>query len=243
VALTDSKRCELRAALRKREKIIRQGRESWRAGATALMEIRDLRLYRAYGYTDFGEYSKEKLHMGKSTINRHIAIAEVYKAVASAGAKILPTSERQLRPLLSLRRDQEPAVWGKTVAEVWTKVVHDAEILKKAITQKSVALALHELGLDPKPKEAQPEFNAERRWAGLEAYLDHERAFWPTDHWRYLSEHIASLVRYWETGMNHLVFNPEDPVVTKDWDQPLESGTAEPEPSLLKQTNGGENGA
>jgi hypothetical protein len=101
----------------------------WKKGAAALLEIRDRRLYRAEGYADFGRYCREKLHAGKSAVNRQIAIAEVHKAVASAGAKALPGSERQLRPLLSLRH---PGVLATTVATVWAKVVHDAGITKKS---------------------------------------------------------------------------------------------------------------
>lgn len=204
VDLTPSRKLQMSTELRKREKIIRQGRETWRAGATALMEIRDLRLYRAQGYTDFGKYAKEKLRMGKSTITRQIAIGEVYKAMASTGAKILPTSERQMRPLLKLRKpDQEPAVWGKTVAEVWAKAVKDAAVLKTPVTQKSVFRALQELGLEGAKPNEKPllEFNAQKRWTDLLGYLEHEREFWPFEHRPYLSEHIAALARHWETGM------------------------------------------
>ena len=89
--------------------------------------------------------------MGKSTVNRHIAVAEVYKKVASTGAKILPTSERQMRPLLRLRSTNQRD-WSKVVPKVWTKVVEDAEISKiKEITQKHVIRALEQLGFDISP--------------------------------------------------------------------------------------------
>jgi len=235
VNLTPSQKLQMSTELRKREKIIRQGQETWRAGATALMEIRDLRLYRAQGYTDFGKYAKEELHMGKSTITRQIAIGEVYKAMAPMGAKILPTSERQMRPLLKLRKpNQKPCVWGATVAKVWEKAVKDAAVLKTPVTPKCVLRALQELGLEEaKPsKEAPLEFNAQKRWTDLLGYLEHEREFWPREHRRYLSEHIAALVRHWESGMNHLVFAPDHPksMITEDWDKPLASEPPKPLP-------------
>jgi hypothetical protein len=135
------------------------------------------------GYTEFGRFCKERLHVGKSTVNRSINIAEVYKAVASTGAKTLPTSERQLRPLLCLRQSEdESSVWSETVAKVWEKAVHDAEITKKPLTQKSVILARHQLGLDPHPKDSKPEPDLEKLWTHLESCLWHEREFWPIEH-------------------------------------------------------------
>ncbi|HEY3855693.1 MAG TPA: hypothetical protein VGO67_14990 [Verrucomicrobiae bacterium] len=185
--------------LRKREKIIRQVRDAWQAGPTALLEIRDNRFYHAEGYTDFGRYCREKLHIGKSTINRQLAISEVYKALASTGAETLPTSERQLRPLLFLREpQQEPAIWAKSVASVWTKVVHEAEITKKPLTQKSVVRALRQLGLVQKSTDFQPELEVEKRWARLKVYLEHEREFWSVECRPVLSERIINLVGNWE---------------------------------------------
>lgn len=200
------------AELRKRERIIRQGQDFWRDGATALMEIRDLRLYNAKGFTDFGKYCREKLEIGKSTVNRHIAIAEVYQAVASTEAKILPTSERQMRPMLPLRRkDQEPSVWGKDVAKVWTKVVQDAEITKETITQKKVIRAIQQLELGPKPKESQAEHDLEKRWLKLEAQITHEAEFWPGEHRHDLRVRIVGLISGWDTGTKVVDSHPDDP--------------------------------
>jgi len=191
------------AELRKREAIIRQGKSAWQTGATALVEIRDLRLYLTAGYTEFGRYCREKLDMGKSTVNRQIAIGEVYSAVASTGATTLPTSERQMRPLLWLRRpEQQAAVWRRSVAQVWTKAVQNAEILKKPLTEASVTSALDKL--DPKHVKNQPTFDVKTRWTRLEAYLEDEREFWPAEHRPFLSEHVVALVRCWKVGMKHL---------------------------------------
>lgn len=111
--LTLSLRTKMRAELLKREKIIKQNRNAWQKVPTAFVEIRDFRLYRAEGFADYGYYCKERLHAGKSTINRQIAVGEVYKILASVEAGVLPTSERQIRPLLCLRQaGRTPEVWG-----------------------------------------------------------------------------------------------------------------------------------
>ena len=72
----------------------------------------------AKDYTDFGRYCTERLRMGKSTVNRKIAVGEIFKVLASVEAKVLPSTERQMRPLLALREpDKDPGVWGKPVGE------------------------------------------------------------------------------------------------------------------------------
>lgn len=231
--LTPSQRDQMRVELRKREKIYRQVRDSWQAGPTVLMEIRDLRLYRAEGYTDFGRYCKEKLEIRKSTINRQIAISEVYKAVASTEAKILPSSERQMRPLLCLRKpQQEPAVWGKAVAQVWAKAVNDAKITKQKLTEKSIILARHQLGLDPKPNDSQPEVDLEKRWVHLEALLEHEKEFWLGEHLHELRVRIVGLVSGWAHGQGH-------PLKSDEASAPKASDITEKEPRVGKGTEAG----
>lgn len=198
-ALPLSEQTEIRAELRKRERIIRQDQKAWQVAPTALMEIRDLRLYRAEGFSDFGRYCRERIHLGKSTVNRRIPIGEVYKVVASTGATILPSSERQLRPLLRLRQpQQQPADWGKAVAQVWAKVVHDAEITKKPITEKSVTIARKELGFVPAPKDKPPKADLENCWARVEALLEHERELCPVEHLNELRVRIVGVISGWK---------------------------------------------
>jgi len=199
--VTNAERIKLRPQLRKRERIIQRGLNAWQAVATAFIEIRNLKLYRAEGYTDFGQYCRERLGLGKSTVNRQIGTGEVYNVLASTGAKLLPTSERQMRPLLRLRQPkQEPTIWGAKVAKVWAKVVHDAELNRTPITEKQVIVARKQLGFDPQPKESQPEPDLEKRWARLEALLEHEREFWPVGRRRELRVRIIGVVSGWEDG-------------------------------------------
>lgn len=227
--LTSAERQRMRAQLRKRERIIQQEQKTWQAGATALTEIRDLRLYWGEGFLDFGRYCKERLRMGKSTLNRQIAIAEVYNLLASTGATLLPTSERQVRPLLCLRQPkQEPEVWGAKVAKVWAKVVHDAELNRTQITEKSVLVARKQLGFDPQPKESQPEADLEKRWSRLEALIEHEKEFWPGEHRRDLQVRIVGVVSGWTAGKGRLAQSDETPapkcsVITVEQEQAEES--------------------
>jgi hypothetical protein len=197
-ALPPSEQKNLRKELHRCENVIKQTLKAWQEGAKALTRIRDLRLYRAEGFKDFEKYCKQRLNFGKSTINRYIALGEVYALLAPTGA-ILPSTERQMRPLLRLRQaEEEPAVWGKAVKEVWAKVVHDTDILKIPITEKRVQEARSQLGLDPKPEEGQPEADLEEQWIRLKARLEVERNRWPFEHRRKLRVHIAGLIAGWE---------------------------------------------
>ena len=196
--LSDSEREKLRAQLLKREQIISRSLKSWQAGATALAEIRDLRLHRAAGYTDFGLYCRERLAMGKSTVNRLIAIGEVCNVLASVGAT-LPTSERQVRPLLALRQpEQERAIWGKKVTQVWAKALDDARISRTPITEKKVLAARKQLGFDPPSKEEPPKFDLEMCWAHLQAQLEHVRELCPVDERRELCVRAVGVICGWQ---------------------------------------------
>jgi len=107
------------------EKLIHEGKKAWSSEATALTQIRDQRLYRVEKYKDFSSYCKERLNLGKSTVNRWINIGEVFSILASTGAKVLPTSERQLRPLLSLRQKDKPKqIVEEQIGHVWSEVVN-----------------------------------------------------------------------------------------------------------------------
>jgi hypothetical protein len=127
-----------------------------------------------------------------------ISVGEVYNAVASAGAKTLPSSERQLRPLLSLRKPNEPSdVWGKRVAETWAKADHEAAITRKRITGKSVERAMQQLGFAPPATEKLSGFDLEARWTRLQAQLEHEKEYWPVEHRPELRVRITGLITDW----------------------------------------------
>ncbi len=197
-----SERLEIRKRLDECEKTLIQCRDVWQFGIKAYNEIRYRRLYRAEGYTDFATYCRERLQMDKSTVNRQIAVGEVYSTLASTEANVLPTTERQMRPLLKLRKpEQSQEVWGVKVAKVWEKVVHDAEITKEKITEKSVVAARKQLGFDPPTKEKdQPASDLEKRWQKLEAVLWHEHELCPVERRRELSVRIATLLAEWNDG-------------------------------------------
>jgi len=185
--------------LKKRERIINETRMGWKAAPTALTEIRDRRLYRAKGFDDFESYCKEEINLGKSTVNRYIAVGEVYTRLASTGAKVLPTTERQMRPLLALRNSGTSAeVWKSSVEKVWERAVNDAELMtKKCPTEKSVIRAMEQLGFAA-PKEVPPVFDLEAAWKHLESLLWNARNSWPTEVLNVLEGRLEDLLCQWK---------------------------------------------
>ena len=194
--LPPSDQQQIREQLADCENAIHQSHDAWQIAVKAYNQIRDQRLYRAEGFFDFASYCKERLKLGKSTVNRQIAIGEVYGVVASTGAKVLPTAERQMRPLLKLREQGVPKdVWSGNVQAVWKKVVHDAEITKKPITQKRVVEAMKELGFYPEAEQVESDLDV--RWQRFESTLWHEKEFWPGEHQHDLCVRIASVLAKW----------------------------------------------
>ena len=61
---------------------------------------------------------------------------------------------------------------------------------------------MHQMELGPKPVQAvevQPvDFDPQARWEALEAYLTHEREFWPSEHLGYLTDHLRVRLQAWE---------------------------------------------
>jgi hypothetical protein len=197
--LSPSELADLLKQLRKREHIIQETRQGWKAAPTALTEIRDRRLYRAKGFHQFESYCKKEIKLGKSTVNRYIAVGEVYTRLASTGAKVLPTTERQMRPLLALRNSEtSPKVWGSNVEKVWERAVNDAELMtKKCPTEKSVIRAMEHLGFAT-PKEVPPAFDLDAAWKHLESLLWDARNSWPTEVLNVLERRLGDLLCQWK---------------------------------------------
>ncbi|MBE9053533.1 hypothetical protein IQ243_24635 [Nostocales cyanobacterium LEGE 11386] len=100
----------------------------------ALMELRDRRLYRSTHKT-FEEYCRDRFGHSRQQSNYLIAAAEVYENLTTIGcqilseadlttnrSQILPTNERQVRPLTKLEPQQQQEVWQAAVEEAGGKV-------------------------------------------------------------------------------------------------------------------------
>ena len=79
----------------------------------ALLAIRDKRLYRQ-DFGTFEEYCQERWGMERRHAYRLMDAAQAVENV-SLGTQILPTSERQARPLTKLEPELQPVAWQRAV--------------------------------------------------------------------------------------------------------------------------------
>jgi hypothetical protein len=91
---------------------IERGLRTFIEVGSALLEIRDRRLYRETGYTEFDAYCRERWGFSRQHAHRQIEAAEVAGLLSPNGDG--PGNEAQARELVPLLREDETAV-----LEVW----------------------------------------------------------------------------------------------------------------------------
>lgn len=105
-------------------------RAFYEAGS-ALRELRDRRLYRS-SHGTFEAYCRDRFTFSRQAANYLIAGAEVFENLTTIGCQneednletiaVLPTSERQVRPLASLDPDEQREAWQQSVVEAGGRV-------------------------------------------------------------------------------------------------------------------------
>ncbi|WP_082065462.1 hypothetical protein [Aliterella atlantica] len=118
-------------------------RAFYEAGS-ALRELRDRRLYRSTHKT-FEAYSQERFGMTPRPAYYLIAAAGVVEnlEMRTNGSQILPTTERQVRPLANLEPEEQRQIWQQAVQEAGNKVP-SGRIVKdivQRLKEKPLALA------------------------------------------------------------------------------------------------------
>jgi hypothetical protein len=95
----------------------RQVEKAFYTAAKALKEIRDRRLYRST-HSTFENYCRSRFGFTHRHVNYLIAGSLVVdNLVGTNGSQILPTNERQVRPLVSLEPEQQHLAWQKAVEQ------------------------------------------------------------------------------------------------------------------------------
>jgi hypothetical protein len=102
------------------ERAVRQGLQVFYRVGEALAEIRDRKLYKQHGFTDFRDYLRDYWHMGKSKAYRLIDSAEVMKNLKAQESvpnwgQNLPKSESITRELAKAPSELQPKAWKKAV--------------------------------------------------------------------------------------------------------------------------------
>lgn len=94
--------------LRECETVIERGLKTFYEVGTALLTIRDNRLYRVE-YKTFEDYCRKRWNMDRHYAHRVIDAAQVAENLLPIGN--IPDNESQARPLTSLEPDEQRAVW------------------------------------------------------------------------------------------------------------------------------------
>ena len=95
------------------ETVIERGLHTFVDVGTALLEIRDSRLYRT-AFDTFEDYCRERWEMTRNYANKMISAAEVAGNLGTI-VPILPATESQARPLARLEPDEQRIVWQQAV--------------------------------------------------------------------------------------------------------------------------------
>jgi hypothetical protein len=97
------------------EQRIEHGLETFLEVGQALQLIRDKRLYRV-SHGTFEEYCQARWDIKGSRARQLCAAAQIVQGLKATAETILPTSESQVRPLMSLPAEQQQTVWREAVA-------------------------------------------------------------------------------------------------------------------------------
>ena len=100
--------------LAQRETIIERGLKSFVEVGTALLDIRDKRLYRN-GYGTFEDYCKERWGFTDERARLLMRSSEVLKQLTPTIVGVLPINEAQARPLTSLTPDEQISAWQRVI--------------------------------------------------------------------------------------------------------------------------------
>ncbi len=94
------------------ERVIERGLKSFMEVGTALMEIRDSRLYRS-SHGTFNEYCHERWDISRERAHQLISSVDVVNSLSTTVNK--PDSERVARPLSQLAERERDAAWEAAV--------------------------------------------------------------------------------------------------------------------------------
>jgi hypothetical protein len=87
----------------------------------ALAIIRERRLYRST-HPNFELYVQERFGFNRISAHNKIVAAEVFENLFTNGEQVLPSNERQVRPIVSLAPREQLQVWQQAVSEAGGKV-------------------------------------------------------------------------------------------------------------------------
>ena len=136
-----------RSAFAECEAVIARGVQTFYEVGTALLTIRDQRLYRA-DYGTFEDYCQERWGWSRSYVHRQIEAAQVIDNLLPIGN--IPRNEAQARELARVAPEQQRKVWTAAVAQS-----SNSQPTARAIAEVLIALEQAEREKPPSPTDAR----------------------------------------------------------------------------------------
>jgi N6-adenosine-specific RNA methylase IME4 len=112
------------------ESVIERGLNTFVDVGNVLLEIRDSKLYRE-SYGTFEDYCRERWGWERRHAYRLMDAAKVFDNV-SQGTQIIPTSERQARPLTALEPEEQIEAWQRVIEKAPEGRITAAIVLEAA---------------------------------------------------------------------------------------------------------------
>lgn len=150
------------AQLAELEAVIERGLQTFVDVGTALLTIRDNRLYRETHGT-FEDYCRERWGMVASRARQLIAAAETVENLQTVTNVTLPVNEGQARPLMRLQPDQQREAWAKAVETAPNGKVTAAHVqavvdeYKAQAEERSADVDAYDWAEDEPASEPEPE--------------------------------------------------------------------------------------
>ena len=110
-AVQPAEKARLLEALEKAEKAIQAGLKAFVVTGQELRRIRDEHLYRGADDEIFEKYVQRRWKMKKAHAYRFIKGAECFENVSKLETLVLPMTESQVRPMVSLSASQQQEAW------------------------------------------------------------------------------------------------------------------------------------
>lgn len=156
--MDDNQSIEIKTILAQCEGVIERGMRSFIEVGTALLKIRDGRLYRE-NYPTFDEYCRERWGWRRRNVDQQIKAAEIAQGLSAAALK--PENENQVRPLGLLPPEDREAAWNLAVEHSATGNPTGPEVAQVVNTLR-----------DLRPPKTKEQIEAERKVREAEKLLD-----------------------------------------------------------------------
>lgn len=180
------------------EAIVRENLKAWYAVGTAMIEIRESRLYRNDAGRTWEGYCREMFDMSHQHADRQISAAKVIENLTPIGVKedgtvdweLLPANEAQARELSRLAPEEQVQVWGGLVdskrlveatnvpVKLTAKAVKNAvKAMKGEQISRTIKKAGDEVKNAVKPDKNKQSAEFAQAWEILLEQIEEERRF------------------------------------------------------------------